>query len=150
MDALTAGSGVVSLLLLVFGAAIAGPHVAWLRGAVGIERVSTLRWPPERPADLEPRYRYDSWHTRFQTVLGAVTGVAATQLLWSAQPWWVFASAWVIAALRSAWMWGLIRADGGFGRPRNTMEQLLLWSPVAATVLIDLTVALSTIWQVAN
>ena len=30
------------------------------------------------------------------------------------------------------------------------MERLLLWCPLAATLLIDLTVALSTVWQVAH
>jgi hypothetical protein len=150
MEALTAGSGVVSVLALAFAASVAGPHVAWLRGAFGIERFSTLRWPPERPADLDRRYRYDSWHTRFQTVLGAAFGVGVTQQLWSPHLWWVFASAWVIAGLRSVWLWDLILTDGGLGRPRNAMERLLLWSPVTATVLINLTVVLATIRQVAN
>ena len=150
MQSLTWDSELLSVVALIFAAGIAGPRVAWLRGAFGIEFHSTLRWPPERPAELERRYRYDSGQTRFQTILAAAAAVAITQLLWSAHPWWVFACAWVIAVLRSAWMWRLIRADGGLGRPRNTMERLLLWCPLAATLLIDLTVALSTVWQVAH
>lgn len=145
MEDLTAiGRELMAVLALCLGAAAAGPRVVWLSGAFGIEYDTSLRWPPDRPENLDRRYRYDARQTKFQTILGGVGGVGITQLLWSAHPWWVFAAAWTIAGLRSAWTWRLTQADGGLSRPRNPIEQILLWTALAATLLIDLTVLAST------
>ncbi len=148
MDDLTAaGPALLALFGMIFAAAVAGPRVVWVRGSFGIHYQSSLRWPPVRPENLDHRYRYDDWHTKFQTILGAVLAVGLNQQLWSAHPWWVFASAAVIASLRSLWMRQLIGADGGLSRPRNPTEQILLWSALVATLLIDVTVVASTAWH---
>lgn len=115
MLGLIAGTEVLSVLGLMFAAVVAGPHVAWGRRAMGMELHATLRWPPERPAGLDRRYRYDSSQTGFMTPSSAAFAVVLTQLLWTGHPWWMLAVGWVVAALRSGWMWRLIRADGGLG-----------------------------------
>ena len=92
MDDLTAaGPALLALFGMIFAAAVAGPRVVWVRGSFGIHYQSSLRWPPVRPENLDHRYRYDDWHTKFQTT-GAVLAVGLNQQLWSAHPWWVFAS----------------------------------------------------------
>lgn len=143
-------SPLLGVLGLVFASLIAGPYVVWVRGAFGIAYQSSLRWPPERPEDLDRLYRYDAGDTTFQAMAGAGAAVLSTQLLWLEQPWWVFLAAWIIALARSIWMRERIRVDGGLSRPRNSVEQFLLWTALGATVLMDLTIVASTTWNMAN
>jgi len=81
---------------------------------------------------------------------GTTTPWTAASGGWWEQPWWVFLAAWIIAFARSTWMRERIRADGGLSRPRNSVEQLLLWTALSATVLMDLTIAACTTWNLTH